>query len=237
MGAEATFGERVLLVDDHELIAMSLATALHATGRRCIVCREIDAHGIAELAREHRPALAVLDLQLGDSALDGTSLVTTLRALGTPAVMLTGVRDPALLGACIAAGARGVIRKSFDFDVVVERVLDALEGRPIHTDSERADLLAAHRRQQDQIEHRTTMWRALTSRQQAVLRKLSEGLSASAIASEIHVSVATVRADIQAILRVIGVGSQLAAVARAHELGLCGRPSACAHARVADITS
>jgi DNA-binding NarL/FixJ family response regulator len=61
---------------------------------------------------------------------------------------------------------------------------------------------------------------ALTQRQQMVLEMLADGKQARAIATELRLSELTVRNHIRAILRELGCGSQLMAVAKAHRLGL-----------------
>jgi len=66
----------------------------------------------------------------------------------------------------------------------------------------------------------------LTPRQREILALLVEGLCAKEIATRLSLSVATVRNHIHALLSSLGVNSQLAAVARARELGLCDAPSA-----------
>lgn len=64
----------------------------------------------------------------------------------------------------------------------------------------------------------------LTPRQREILALLVDGVRAKDIASRLSLSVPTVRNHIHALLRRLGVDSQLAAVAKAHELGLCDRP-------------
>lgn len=61
---------------------------------------------------------------------------------------------------------------------------------------------------------------ALTPRQRTVLGMLADGKQARRIAAELQLSELTVRNHIRAILRELGCGSQLMAVAKAHRLGL-----------------
>lgn len=61
---------------------------------------------------------------------------------------------------------------------------------------------------------------SLTSRQREVLAMLADGKQARAIADELRLSEMTVRNHIRAILRELECPSQLAAVAKAHRLGL-----------------
>jgi DNA-binding CsgD family transcriptional regulator len=62
--------------------------------------------------------------------------------------------------------------------------------------------------------------RSLTARQQEVLRLLAEGVPAKVIAVRLGVSEATVRNHIRAIRTALETHSQLAAIAKARQLGL-----------------
>ena len=65
----------------------------------------------------------------------------------------------------------------------------------------------------------------LTPRQREILAFLAEGVRAKEIAHRLSLSVPTVRNHIHTLLRRLGVSSQLAAVAKAREVGLYDRPS------------
>jgi GAF domain-containing protein len=61
---------------------------------------------------------------------------------------------------------------------------------------------------------------ALTPRQLEILRLLSRGVSAKGIGEELHLSQATIRNHINALLRAFNAHSQLEALARAREVGI-----------------
>jgi DNA-binding CsgD family transcriptional regulator len=62
----------------------------------------------------------------------------------------------------------------------------------------------------------------LSDREKEILRKLAEGLSTSAIATELFISPVTVRNHVARILGKLGVHTKLAAVALAYQRGLVG---------------
>ena len=66
--------------------------------------------------------------------------------------------------------------------------------------------------------------RGLTERELAVLRLLPTQLSTREIGRELSVSVNTVRSQVQAIYRKLGVSSRSEAVTHARELGLLPTP-------------
>src|SRR6478609_9120385 len=117
--AERTSVARVLIVEDHVLLADGLAGALRREGVVVDIADAESYETILDAARGMRPDVVLLDLVLGEVGLS-VPIITELRELGASVLMLTGVTDPALLGACIEAGALGLVSKSERFDVVLE---------------------------------------------------------------------------------------------------------------------
>lgn len=206
----------VLIVDDHALLTQGLGYALRGEGFDVHVATEPDAELVLALTLVHRPALALLDLQFDAGAHEGLALIEPVSRT-TPVVVLTGVTDEAVLGACLEAGAVGIAGKAEPFDRLFERIQAALRGEPVISLRVREDLLTACRRQRIAESRRTAAFASLSPREQEVLDHLARGLPAEAIAERIIVSVPTVRSHIQAILRKLDVTSQLAAVARVHD--------------------
>jgi two-component system nitrate/nitrite response regulator NarL len=207
----------ILVVDDHPLLAQGLSYAFRAEGFEVHITAEPDRELVTALALVHRPVLALVDLQF-EGAMRGLDLIAPL-TVHVPVVVLTGVADPAVLGACLEAGAVGVASKAEPFDRFFERIHRALRGEPLNTVREREEMVSAYEADRRAATHRWSAFDGLSVREREVLELLASGLSADAIATHIFVSVATVRTHIQAILRKLGVSSQLAAVARVREAG------------------
>lgn len=191
--------------------------ALRAEGLEALVAPELAIDAILERAAEFQPDIAVLDLYLGD--LLSIPLIKPLRAQGATVVVLTGVKDKAMLGQCLEEGAVGVISKEAEFDSLRAAVLDAAAGRPVLSERDRVDLLEAAGERRRAERDRLAPFRALTKREAVVLGHLTQAKSAEEIAAAEFVSLATVRSQIQAVLRKLGVNSQLAAVALAKDRG------------------
>lgn len=209
----------VLIVDDHELLAGTLALALRQLGHDVHTSTWPSPQAIVDAARDLAPAVVLLDLELGAGLGSGLDLIGPLTEVGSRVVMVTGITDRARLGACIAAGATGVVSKATAFSSLVESVEGAVAGAPLLSDEERQALVDEYRRHERADRERLAPFRALTAREEAVLGHLVAGESAEAIADRLYVSVATVRSHIRAILLKLGVNSQLAAVASAHDAG------------------
>lgn len=210
---------RLLIVEDHELLAGTLALALRHRGLEVETAAGPTPGAVVERTRQLAPVLVLLDLDLGPTLGSGLDLVGPLSAVGGRVVMMTGVTDRARLAACVEAGAAGIVAKTTAFEALVDAVRRAAEGETLLAPEERHALLAdlrAHRRAEG---HRMAPFGALTPREQAVLAGLVAGDPAEAIAARSYVSMATVRSQIRAILLKLGVRSQLAAVAMAREAG------------------
>ena len=133
---------RVLIVEDHTLLADGLAVSLRQEGIAAEVATGSTGESIIDAARAFRPDIVLLDLVMGDEIGLSVPLIPELRATGALVLMLTGVTDPALLGACLEAGAVGLVSKSEGFDSVFDTLMRAAHRqttrRTIHTDLTRS---------------------------------------------------------------------------------------------------
>lgn len=211
-------GPRLLLVDDHRLLAETLQSSLTFSGLAASIapCGSFD-EILAETAAV-RPTLVVLDLDLQGAGY-GYDLIAPLRALGAEVLVLTGTVDRLALARCLEAGALGIASKANGFGGVLEQIHRAADGESVTPITERMQLLAdlaAHRRAEDK---RKAPFEALSARERDVLRQIVEGKQAAAVARDSFVSLATVRTQIRSILMKLDVTSQVAAVALARQGG------------------
>lgn len=211
-------GSRVLIVEDHELLAQSLAMALAAEGIDVRIVPLDSLDGIVGVAADFAPDVVLLDLDLGalGSALP---LVEPLTGAGAKVLLVTGSTELARIAETVEAGAVGYVQKSQPFHALLEAVLEVSALQTVLTPAQRTQLLGELRRQRREQELRFASFERLTPREQEVLAALAEGKSADLIAKESFVSVATVRSQIRAVLRKLDVSSQLAAVAVVNRAG------------------
>lgn len=209
-------GPRVLIVEDHELLAQSLAYALRAEGFRVETACGPTVEDVQAAAQAFQPVVVLLDLNLGERLGAGLDLIRPLQATGATVVMLTGVEDRIRLAECIEGGAVGVVSKAAPFEALVGAVREAAEGDPLLSPAQRHEWLTELRRYRADERERRRLFEYLTPREREVLAALCQGLSAAEIAEETYVALSTVRSHIRSILTKLGVGSQLEAVALAN---------------------
>ena len=209
-------GEPVLVVDDHQLVAASLALGLRAEG---VAARHVPPAGAAAVvdAAGRGPGLVLLDLDLGRDAqgrpMDGVALVEPLRAAGWRVLVLSGATDRARIGAALAAGAAAAVPKAAPFPHLLAAVRAALAGREVMPEARRRELVELHERRRGEHAELTAKLDRLTPREREVLAHLAAGRRAQAVADAFVVSLATVRTQIRSIFTKLEVTSQIEAVA------------------------
>ena len=212
-------GMRLLIVEDHELLAQSLGAALRDEGMDVHMASGPTAQDILDAFNEIEPELVLLDLNLGDGIGSGVPLIGPLSNGNSNVVMLTGSTDPVQLATAVEAGAVGVLNKSMSFDALLAAVREATQEGTLLTAHQRSELLDVLRRSRHERDRRLRPFQALTPREGQVLAGLMAGKAAETIANESFVSLATVRSQIRSILAKLDVNSQLAAVALARSAG------------------
>ncbi len=205
---------RVLIVDDHEVLAASLALVLDGQP-------DITTVGVAgTLARAKAlivsatPDVVLLDHRLPDG--DGVAAIGELRSLRPTVeiVVLTASAADHVLVAAIDAGAAGFVSKTRGLAEVTAAVRAAAAGEAVISPELLARLLPRLKRGQQPA--RTD----LTEREREVLGLLAEGLSNAAIADKLTVSVHTVRNHIANLSAKLGAHSKLEALSIAVRDGL-----------------
>jgi two-component system nitrate/nitrite response regulator NarL len=209
---------RVLVVEDHEILASLLSHALEREGFEVTVADNLSAEGILATADRVAPTVAVLDLCLEDGATT-LPVIGPLRDRGVTVLVLTALMDDRALGDCLAAGAAATIRKTEPLRHTMAAVRDAVAGRDPMPEGRRVELMQAARRMAVQEGERLEPFAQLTPREQAVLGALMDGAAAEKIATEGFVSLATVRTQIRSILAKLECNSQREAVTRARDAG------------------
>jgi DNA-binding NarL/FixJ family response regulator len=224
---------RVLILDDHALLVHSLCAALGARGLDVRALPLTGRHEVFAAVRSAPQAVVLLDLQLGDPLGSGVDLVGPLTDAGARVLVVSGVTDPAVVGAAVEAGAVGHVCKSEPFDALLVAVERVARGENIMPPARRTELLAAARRRRLTASAEHELFARLSPRERAVLRALGDGEAVTRIAAQSHVSVATVRTQVRAVLTKLDVGSQLEAVALAHRCGWFAGPEHPEHPRSA----
>lgn len=206
---------RVLLVDDHQVFASSLAFVLDNEPDLRVVGVATSIRAALDLAASSAPEVILLDYRLPDG--NGVSAIAPLLAAEPRAqiVMLTASTSEQVLLAAVEAGAAGFIDKSRGLGEVTAAVRSAAAGESLISPQLLARLLPRLRRQEA-----NGPGQQLTEREREVLGYLAEGLSNAEIGARMVVSVHTVRNHVANLSAKLGAHSKLEALATAVRRGL-----------------
>jgi DNA-binding NarL/FixJ family response regulator len=189
----------VLIVDDDAKIRTLIASLLRRAGFETLAAANGDR--ALELAKETRPAAAIVDVNLGRGR-SGYEVGRELsdRFDGLPVVMISGERkEPYDRVAGLLLGAADYIVKPFSPDELIARVRRLVDKTP--------------------TPQAAPAFARLTAREREVLSRMARGQGQVEIAKSLVLSPKTVATHIQNILSKLGVHSRAQAVAVAHGAG------------------
>jgi len=204
---------RLVIVENHQLVADSLALLLDGQKDIVVVGRAGSVHEAASLPRELAPDVAILDFHLGDGT--GRDAALLLRELYPNARFVFLSRDgsdEARLAA-IEAGASAYLLKSGPASEVVDTVRRVAEGQSLISPAAIARLVS---RGKDREETRER----LSHRELEVLQLMADGVGTRQIAARLGISYSTVRTHVRSISAKLGTRSMLKTVVTARELEL-----------------
>ena len=191
----------ILIVDDHPPVRQGLELLLPRQGFR-IVGSAGSAREGGRMIRARRPAVALVDIDLGDGS--GTDLAVAIRneGIATAVVLCTGSIDNAVIDAAVDSGARGIVLKSSPIEHLADAIRAAAAGR------EYVDRLIA------QLPGRSGGQGAaiISKREAQVLGMLSQGSTTEQVAHELVLSPETVQTHVRNATRKLGAHGRLHAV-------------------------
>jgi two-component system NarL family response regulator len=194
---------KILLVDDHYLVRMGLASILALEPDMAVCAEAASGEQALALYREHRPDVTLMDLRL--PGLSGTETAHRLRAEFPEAriVMIsTYACDEEIYGA-LQAGALAYLVKSVQREELTRAVRKAAAGQR-HIPAEIASRLA------DRV-----------TRSQLSAREIDVGGRRNReIAAALDISEGTVKLHVSSILGKLGVADRTEAVTRALQRGI-----------------
>lgn len=214
---------RVLLVDDHAMVRSGFRMMLSVEDDLEVVGEAADGMSAVIAAREHRPDVVLMDVQMpGMDGIEATRRVVD-EDLGRVVILTTFDRDDYLFDA-LDAGASGFMLKNAEPEQLVEAVRAVGHGHG----------LLAPEVTRRVIERMTTGGAAadrpqppalasLTEREREVLVGLARGRSNAEIAKDLFLGEATIKTHVSNCLAKIGVRDRVHAVIYAYEHGLVDR--------------
>jgi DNA-binding NarL/FixJ family response regulator len=212
----------VLIVDDDPVVRFGLSMMLRGADGLTVVAEAGDgAEGVA-LAERHRPDVVLMDIRMPGT--DGLTATETLRRRpGAPqVVVLTTFDADAHVLRALRAGAAGFLLKDTPPDELVLAVRHAAAGRPVlspEVTRRLIDRVAETDRDSTRAAARRRLER-LAERERTIALDLGAGRSNAEIAARHHISVATVKTHVSAILAKLDLNNRVQVALLVHDAGL-----------------
>jgi DNA-binding NarL/FixJ family response regulator len=199
---------RVMVVDDHPLMRIGVASIVNARSDMTVVAQTGTGEEGVRLFLKHKPDVTLMDLRL--PGMSGVDAIRSIRSTHSRArfVVLTTYDGDADIHRALEAGAQGYVIKGMPYQTLVEALHHVHRGgRFLPPPVVRA--LASRVPDSE-----------LSAREQEVLCLLASGKTNKDIAAVLGISEATVKCHVSAILVRLDVSDRTEAVITALQRGL-----------------
>ncbi|MEZ0065237.1 DNA-binding NarL/FixJ family response regulator [Streptacidiphilus sp. MAP12-20] len=223
-------GVRLVVVDDHRLLAEALAAALQLRGHR-VLAVGTPTGVAADLVVNRRPEACLLGVSRPEDATAFDVVRRIRRERPEVAVVVMGNVDHlSAVAAAFAAGAAGYVRQDERIEVV-ERALSRVRAgeAAVSPDLLRAAFDQLLRPAVESDDEAQRLLRLLTRREAEVLARIAEGQDTQEIAEGMHIAPSTARTHVQRVLVKLGARTRLEAAAVAARTGLLERVGRAPH--------
>jgi len=210
--------QRILVVDDHEVVRLGLKALLDQHPNFEVIAEAANAKEALEKVERHIPDVVLMDIRLpGASGIEACEEITE-NFPDTKVIMLTSYAEDEMLFSAIRSGASGYVLKQ----IAAEDLIKAIEavGRgeglldPAVTQRVFQEVKRAVR------EEEASAFANLSQQEKHVLLLVSEGRTNREIAKSLFLGEGTVRNYVSSILSKLGVSNRAEAAAYAVEHSL-----------------
>jgi len=210
--------QRILLVDDHEVVRLGLKSLLERHPQFDIIGEASSAREALEQVANNHPDVVVMDIRLpGTSGIEACEEITS-RFPETRVLMLTSYAEDEMLFSAIRAGASGYVLKQIGGEELVRALEAVARGEamldPVVTQRVFQEVRRAVK------EEEASAFAHLSQQEKHVLLLVSEGKTNREIAKALFLGEGTVRNYVSSILSKLGVSNRAEAAAYAVEHNL-----------------
>ena len=202
---------KIVMADDHPIVRQGLRKIIETDKKLLIAAEAGNGQDALDLIEEHRPQVAVLDIDM--PKMDGFAVVRELqrRRIETEVVFLTMLDEEETFQAAMDLNVRGYVLKDSAADEIVTAIKAVALGRPFLSPAMSAMLLN-RRRRADELEKEQPGLHLLTQTERRILKLIADNKTSKAIGDELFVSYRTIEGHRANISRKLNLSGSLALV-------------------------
>jgi len=210
--------QRILLVDDHEVVRIGLRALIERHPNFEVVAEAGTAREAIERVEAYSPDVVVMDIRLpGGSGIEACEEISQKHP-HSKVIMLTSYAEDEMLISAIRAGAAGYVLKQIGGEDLVRAIEAVGRGEALLDPAVTQRIFQEVRKAA--IEEEASAFSALTKQERHVLLLVSEGKTNREIAKALFLGEGTVRNYVSSILSKLGVSNRAEAAAYAVEHNL-----------------
>jgi DNA-binding NarL/FixJ family response regulator len=202
---------KIVMADDHPIVRQGLRKIIETDKNLLIAAEAGNGQDALDLIEEHRPQVAVLDIDM--PKMDGFAVVRELqrRCVEAEVVFLTMLDEEETFQAAMDLNVRGYVLKDSAADEIVTAIKAVAQGRPFLSPAMSAMLLN-RRRRADELGKEQPGLHLLTQTERRILKLIADNKTSKAIGEELFVSHRTIEGHRANISRKLNLSGSLALV-------------------------
>ncbi len=196
-------GIKIILADDHKIVRDGLRTLIQRETDMDVIAEAEDGDIVVKLVQQLLPDLVIMDIVMPSmNGIDATRDI--LKKHPTIKVIALSMHsDKRFVIGMLEAGASGYLLKDCAFEELATAVR-AVMSNQMYLSPRIADVII---NRHSECSLNSSLSPVLTAREVQILRLLADGVPSKDIASSLHISVKTVQAHRQNIMRKLNVNS------------------------------
>lgn len=218
---------KVFVADDHKLFREALIELLKEQEDIQVIGDASAGEQAIQRIAERVPDIVLMDIDFGASkeyeGIEATQRVVDQYGDRVRVIMLTMHNEPEFLVKAFEAGAKGYVLKESDSKKLLQTIREVHQGHVILSPKQASKIMERfHTMRQEKMEVELAH---LTSREKDILKLLVTGATNQQIASQLNLSVQTVRNRLSQIFSKLHVNNRTKAAQYAAKLGLTSEDS------------
>src|SRR5690606_38172849 len=212
---------KVMFADDVELVRSGVRATVSPASDIEVVGEAADGRTAVEAVRRFHPDVALLDIRMRTPD-DGIRALRAIQTLPKPpaVAMLTTFDIDEYVSLALRFGANGFLLKDIEPIMLVRAIRDLARGGAVLDPGVAARMVNAHRDGQRASASARELLASLSDREREVVTLIGQGLSNAEIGGRLHLSEATVKGYVSAVLSKIGAANRVQAALLAYRGGL-----------------